>query len=199
MQIPDSKSWHSCGEPARFLGKTPTAVSIAIKDGRLKKCVVRNEYGQPKISDLNLALQEWNENTDQDRVNISKHVPLPSPRSTPHAPIQALSERAEAPTAMVAEPSDDAEDDDPKDYASAAKEQKLWAAKLAKLKYLTAAGELVELKEVVTQYSTKIVGVRNKLAGIPTRLKQQVPSLPLDVVDRLEKILREILEEVASE
>jgi phage terminase Nu1 subunit (DNA packaging protein) len=42
---------------------SPEAVSKAITDGRLVKSVVRDERGAPKISDAELADQEWAANT----------------------------------------------------------------------------------------------------------------------------------------
>jgi hypothetical protein len=42
-----------------LVGATPTAVWKAVKSGRLRASVARDERGQPKIADPALADREW--------------------------------------------------------------------------------------------------------------------------------------------
>lgn len=60
---------------AKRRGCTPMAVSVAVKDGRLKFSVTRDATGAPKIKDPDLADREWQENTQH-----SKRPPKPGER-----------------------------------------------------------------------------------------------------------------------
>jgi hypothetical protein len=47
------------------------AVSLAVKNGRLVKCIARDKFGRPSITDADLADQEWLGNSNY--TNAPQH------------------------------------------------------------------------------------------------------------------------------
>ncbi len=110
-----------------------------------------------------------------------------------HAPKAAQLERAAAEhPATEGEPSDAS-------MLEAARREKWAKAKLAEIKLAEAEGSLVESEKVIRGYSAQVTGIRNKLLGIPSRAKQQMPDLPLAAVTMLDALVREALTDVANE
>ena len=168
------------------------AVSLAIKAGRLARCVVRDEHGQPKISDPALADQEWERNTDaQKRVNAAGGVDL-----------AAVAARASA--AFVPAPPE-AEIDDPPEpgqqlesVASATERLKSAQADLAELKFAEAAGELVPAKDVETRLVNVFAACKTRLLAIPSRARQALPHLVAADLEQIEKLIREACEDLTE-
>jgi len=72
-------------------------------------------------------------------------------------------------------------------------------AKLAELDYARKARDLVPARDVETRWATLVVAARTTLLGLPTRAKQRLPHLSsLDLVE-LDKLVREALEELATD
>lgn len=163
----------SCAAYAKRRGVSGMAVSLAIKHGRLKASVVRNEYGQPKISDPDLADREWAANTDW----------TDAPQYAPKAPA--------VPAPVVEQVAPPAEE--PGSIAGAAERQKHWSAKLAELKYHEAAAELVPASDVAREWTDLLTEVKTKLLGVPSRLRQTAPHLAAPDITQVEELIREAL------
>ena len=171
----DSVKPPSCRAYARHRKCTPMAVSLAIRDGRLSACVVRDTTGRAiGISDFVLADREWEQNTDsQRRENAAGGVVAPS----------------------SAVPSDV---DDAEGVNSASARLKNAQADLAELKFSEAAGELVPAADVAREWADLLSIVRTKLMGLPTALKQEIPSLSVAEVAKIEDTIRALLEDLCA-
>lgn len=77
--------------------------------------------------------------------------------------------------------------------------EKHWKAEMAELQFRQKAGELVESADVQAQFVDLCTTVRNKLLGLPSRMKQAHPDLTLDELATLDTYVRESLEELAAE
>lgn len=184
---------------APLLGVSPMAVSKAVKSGRLVKSVVRDEYGSPKIADIELAKQEWAAGTDHSKSpGYVKERASAAPVGSP-APADPRWEPADTP--LVAPPA--AVDGEPvairddMSLAEASAVEKIWKARLAELDYRERSAELVNAKEM----QDRIVGVfrraQQKLLGVPGRVKQRLPHLTTADVGTIDMLVRESLEELA--
>lgn len=60
-------------------------------------------------------------------------------------------------------------------------------------------GELVPLSEVEGEFIARAVAIRTKILACPARYKQRRPHLAVEDVTDLEDLLREVLEELASD
>lgn len=70
--------------------------------------------------------------------------------------------------------------------------------KLAELDYHRKVGALVSAQEVELRWSGIITAVRDRLLGLPVRLKARVPELTRDQVAVLDELVRQDLEELAT-
>jgi hypothetical protein len=163
------------------------AVSLAIRDRRLVQSVVREANGDPKITDFELADQEWERNTNaQKRVNAAGGVDpnVPSPRPSPeHAAPRAK------PTAAAGEV---------EGIATATERLKTAQANLAELEFAKAAGELVVASTVQAEWANLLSQVRTKLLAIPTRFRQEVPDTTASALALLDGMVREALEDLVA-
>lgn len=71
-------------------------------------------------------------------------------------------------------------------------------ATLAEDEVRRTRGELVEVKGVKAAWVTLIVNSRNKLLGIPTRMKQRLPHLSRQDVTVIDDLITEALEDLAG-
>lgn len=138
-------------------GVTSMAVSLAIKNGRLVKCVVHNAKGQPKISDFAVADQEWLDNTE--------HIKLRKPQG--------------------------------EDVDNATKLAKHWDAQTKELKFRELAGELIPVHKLRTAVSDSFSACREALLAIPTRARQDDPTLTQAQLVLIEELIRECLESLS--
>lgn len=166
---------------AKRRGVTPMAVSFAVRDGRLVESVARDKFGQPKISDPDLADREWDANTSAEhRIRAAGNVDVRAPLAT-SAPTVATDEAGE-----------------PLNVASAAARSKHWEAKLRELKFKEAAGELTPSAEVARVIADEATRAKTRLLAIPSRARQAMPHLTTPDLATLEALIREALEELAS-
>lgn len=140
----------------------------AIDTGRLRDSVTRDERGRWIVLDPNLADLEWARKTDY----------TDAPGSAPIGPSGTS-------------------DLDP-DISEASAWQKHWASKLAELKFKEAAAALVPAVDVRTEWTDLLSSVRTKLLGIPSRVKQDLPSLTVADVAKIEALVREALEDIVA-
>lgn len=170
---------YSLAKAAPLLGCTKQNLSRAVKTGRLVRSIVRDERGQPKIADLELARRELAASTD-----LSKAPGYVKARATG-------GEGAPPPEGLEA----------PLDlnlaYETARK--MYWQAGESELKVRTRAGELVEAKKITERVFGVFTRLRTKLLGLPTRAKQQLPHLSTKDVAMVDSLIREALEELSLE
>lgn len=74
-----------------------------------------------------------------------------------------------------------------------------WKAKKMELDYRKAAGELVDAAEMQAEITDAFSTVRTKLMGVPSKVKQRHPELPLAVLATIDAAVREALEELVQE
>lgn len=161
-----------------------TKMSVSRGKHRLPKTLVRNGKGRVVgVSSLPDAIAEWNENGDY----------TDAPQRAP----QMLKEVSPASSSAI----DDEENDETVEgsMASAAVRDKHWRAKLAELKFKEAAKELVPAAEVRREWADLLSHVRTKLLGIPTRVRQAIPTLTVADVLVVENLVRESLEDLVAE
>lgn len=153
-------------------GVSHMAVQRAIKAGRLKECL--NDGGQ--IVDPDLADREWDQKTD-----LSKAPSYVKERAAPGAPAGG------EPVAVLG--GSLAENNAAKTY---------WQARQAELKFKREAGELVPAADVRGELETVFRTCKGRLLGIPTRAVAELPELGVAGAQKLEMLIREALEELAT-
>ena len=174
---------------AKRRGVSAMSVSLAVKAGRLSASVVRDEHGQPKISDPALADQEWDRNTDsQKRVNAAGGV---DPAVLRIDDTDRLAPFRAEPRAGVVEPQGDS-------VATATERLKSAQADLAELKFAEAAGELVPAKDVETRLVNVFAACKTRLLAIPSRARQAAPDLTAAQLELIEKLIREACEDLTE-
>jgi hypothetical protein len=173
-------------------GVTAMAVSKAIKSGRLAKSVVRDASGDPKIADADLADREWDRSTD-----LSKAPGYVKERASSRAPA------AQRPPLRAVPPADDAgggaDGPGPEELnlSQETAREKHWKANKAEIEYREKLGQLVDAQDLKGQISDAFTRVRSRLAGLPTRVRQQIPHLTAEEVGIIDDFVREALDELA--
>lgn len=168
---------------AKLRGVSVASVSKAVTSGRLSASVVRDESGAPKIGNVKLADREWTANT-RPRID--------HPPATPAEP------RAGSPVRPgLSEIPDYNESRAYREAAAARREAAL--ADIAELDAAERKGELVSVAEARADVIDKFAIVRTKLLGVPSRVAQRMPHLAAEVVPVLDDLIREALEEIATD
>lgn len=145
-------------------------ITRAVKRGRLRETVVRDEKGRPcGISDFAAADLEWDANSDYTDAAHRLEA----------APVTVPPEGSKSPTTL----------------AEASVEEKKWRAKLAELKYREAIGELIPVKDAEKRIADLVTAFKTRLLGLPSRAKQADPSLSVVQIGLVENLVREALEE----
>lgn len=155
------------------------AVSDAVKHGRLRASVGRDENNQPKIANVELAKKEWLENGDYSRA----------PHMAPTA----------AEIAAVAGPAPQADAEVPGSMLDAGTRQKHWNALLAEAKYKKTIGTLILASEVQREWTETLAQCRTKLLALPSQVRQAIPALTLDDVVLVENLVRAALEDLVED
>lgn len=158
-------------------GGTHPAVLKAIRTGRIR----RAEDGQIDAAAADLA---WAANSGEQGKPIQPPPPAPAPSPDPPEDGAPPDESASAHTGMT--------------LAEASAIEKVWKAKLAELEYRRQLGELVIAKDVADRLANVFTLCRTKLLGVPTRVRQALPSLAAADVAAIEGFIREALEELAN-
>lgn len=174
-------------------GVSPKAVSKAVASGRLSVSVTRDEHGAPKIADPDLADQEWEANT-RARVEYVAPQAGDPPEVAPDPARQPPRNGAPVVSPELAEY-----------YAhrsareSAAARREAVQAEIAELVLAERRGQMIPIetarRDVMERYSM----VKTRLLGVPRLLAQQLPHLAAEVVPVVDALLREALEELATD
>jgi phage terminase Nu1 subunit (DNA packaging protein) len=72
-------------------------------------------------------------------------------------------------------------------------------AELLELDRKQKEGILVPAADVEAKWLEIVVMARTKIMGIPTKAKQRIPDLDVDAISVLDDIVRETLEDLATE
>lgn len=199
-------------------GCSPKAVSKAIASGRLSASVTHDQHGQPKIADADLADREWAANTraradyaapkKATRVEPSAE---PAPTSTPAAETAAPDPAPRARAKPKAEPmtpasSSGAVSPELAEYyahrsarESAAARTAAVHAELAELELAERRGQMIPVETARLDVMERYAIVKTKLLGVPRRVAQRVPQIAAEVILVMDEMLREALEELASD
>lgn len=196
----------SLSDYARRKGVTVVSVSKAVKSGRLRQSVTRDERGQPKIADVEVADREWEANTRRridrpaaepaaaSRRGPARAAPAPAPAPAPSSAVQGAGRRR----------TQEADTDIPdynaararKEAAAAVKEAAL--AEMAKIELAELRGQVGRVADFKMRMVNAFTTCRTKLAALPSRARSRDPSLTLAQVALLESLLREALAELAG-
>lgn len=83
-------------------------------------------------------------------------------------------------------------------YSQSRAFREAYRAKLAELEFKEKSGKLVDADEVKKKWSQLIAITRNKILGIPSKAKSQIPHLGIDEIGVLDELVREALNEIAD-
>ena len=161
---------------ARHRGVNASSVLRAIRSGRLSRSVVRDVSGIPRIADVDLADQEWAANTDLTRAPGYVKARADGREFDPGAPDDPAAMSLSAASALLQE----------------------WKAKLAELEYHQRTAELVDAREIEGKLVEMITRCRTRLLGMPSRMKARVPRLTTADLLKIDSLIRETLEELAT-
>jgi len=137
-------------EFARLIGVTRGAVDYAIKKGRIKS----QQVGNKRMLDFEKAKKEWDENTDK----------AASKKGHAKKKIKSKVVNQE----YVAKTYDGLTTSD------AERQEKVYKARLAELKYKEQAGELAEVKKIKKEAFETGRKVRDAIMQIPARLSHEI-------------------------
>jgi hypothetical protein len=159
-------------------GVSNVSVHRAIKAGRLKASLTEDG----KILDPDLADREWDANTDSTKVSLAEKA-----RKSTAAAVAPVEPPPGEPVAVLG--ASLSENNAAKVY---------WQARQAELKFKREAGELVPASDVRMELESVFRACRTRLLGIPTRAVAELPELGTAGALKLENLIREALEGLAS-
>lgn len=179
-------AWLSLRAYAKHRGCALSAVQRAIESGRLSKSVARDGRGSPKITDAAAADAEWSATTKDNRVPLAVQLMRPPPPPAPRAP------------ADDGDASEEDGTDAPPDRALSAARREAAEADLAEIKVAKERAELVPVADVEARLVNEATRARTKLMGVPSRARQQDPTLTAAHLALFEELIREALEDIAA-
>lgn len=172
-------------------GVSPKAVSKAVAAGRLSASVTRDQHGSPKIADPDLADREWEANT-RARVEYATPAaeqPAAAPGTRHPAPHAAAAVSPELATYYAHRSARE----------GAAARREAVQAEMAELVLAERRGQMIPIDQARRDVMERYTTVKTRLLGLPRRLAQQLPHLATEVVPVVDALLREALEELASD
>ncbi len=173
----------SLREYAKHRGVSAMTVSKAVKSGRLRESVTRDEHDQPKIADVALADREWLANSNYTDKPSALAAMRPELRDPGTAAAPREPNDLEAADSML----------------EATRREKWAKAHLAELKLKQEQGELVPAAKFTQKLTDVFLEVRTKLLALPSRARLALPELSSSQLGTLETLVREALEELAAE
>lgn len=170
------------------------AVSKAVQTGRIPpeavgEITLRSGRKRPCIIDPELAAKSMKLNTSEvfqrDKAKISEGV-----------------KRAKAGIPPMDSPqSDDSEPSSGRAFPTineSKAESEYWKAKLSELEYEEKSGLLVQADVIRAEVSAMVIAAKNKLMGVPSKAKSQMPHLTVGDIGFLENLISEALQELAD-
>lgn len=82
--------------------------------------------------------------------------------------------------------------------AQATAVEKAYKARIARIDYEERSGKLVPTDEVKAEWLRIVSAAKNKVLGLPNKIKSRVPSLTLAEVAAIDAMVRETLEDLAD-
>lgn len=131
----------------------------------------RISRGPSGLIDSEAADRAWEENTDPTPRGDGTDSPNPPP-----APGEQMSSLAQASTA-----------------------EKVYKARIAKLKFEERSGKLVPADDVRAEWAQLVTQSRAKVLAIPSKIKTRLPHITRQDVSVIEELIRESLEELADD
>lgn len=181
-------------------GGTHRAVQVAIKDGRLRASLTRD---RKKVKSAKAADAEWLLTTKFDmrpvtgptsQARIKSRIKnRPKDTNGTHAPTAKQESGGSAPRIKP-------EDEAPpvNDFAVARARREAAAARRAELEVDREEALLVRAKDVEARLADVFLRCRTRLLGIPTRAREQDPSLGEPQLKLFETLINEACEELAG-
>lgn len=179
---------------ARRRGVSVEAVSKAVARGRLRGAIVMVD-GKPKIADPEVADTEWQANT---RPRIDR----PPPKAA-----RTAKTRQRANTNDDGEPAGDGElppgvprydvSRAVREYHESRRSGAL--ADVAEIERDKVREDVVPVEEARAFIADKFTVVKTRLLGVPSRAAQQLPELAKQVEPVVDRLIREVLDELADE
>jgi phage terminase Nu1 subunit (DNA packaging protein) len=154
-------------------GTTHRAVQKALLGGRIK-------LNAEKLIDTAVADKAWADNTSEAHQRNLGQAAAAKAKASP------------GPTAAAAAPTDTV------NLARASAIEKSFRAQLARLDVQERTGELVQAAEVKARWAQIVTISRNKILGIPHRIKDRIPDLTIDQVKAIQQLVEEALEDLAN-
>lgn len=158
---------------AKLMGVSQPVVSKACKTGRLDASVRRDTAGRVVDIDPVSGAAEWRAHAARLAPKASQQAPggAAPPGAPGDDPVSLLEARARRETAL---------------------------AGIAEIALGRARGSLVDARELEQRLVDVFTRSRNKLLGVPSKLKQQCPHLTIAEVATVDALIRETLEELAD-
>jgi hypothetical protein len=168
-------------------GTSHKAVQKAVAAGRIRLTA----DGQVDVEE---ADRLWAANTDESqRRNLAQEgrtAPVPrATRAAPERPTSASEPEAESPACEGGVP----------DYAASRARREAAEAALAELELGEKRGQLASVREIDARLANEYARAKTKLLAIPSKLRQRDPSVTLEQVELLDALIREVLNDLASE
>jgi hypothetical protein len=207
MQILSMKAY------AELRGCSAMAVSLAVKDKRLVKSVIRNATGRPYGINVEIANKEWDANTNHSKIPLNqptKKVKKPKPVEPTFTEVL---EKQVKPTIRGAKPTPQAEPSEPEafrppnvgteseNFAASRAKREAYAAEIARLDFEERQGTLVDAEKVRGAAYKVARRIRDGLLNIPDRVAGELAGLTDSflVHQRLTEEVRQVLTELAKE
>lgn len=174
-------------EYARRRGVTHRAVQKAIMAGRI---MAHDGKIDPAQADT-----DWPLNTDPSKPKgtaTEREMRRDNPTAAPPDDDQPRARHADGPRA------DGPRADGAMHYAQSRAVREAYEARLKKLEYEREAGKLIDAQAAAAEWQRAIGIARNKVLGLPTKIRTRLPKLTPEDVAAIELLVRETLEELAG-
>lgn len=142
---------------------------------------------------LGVSLSALQEARDSGRINLTPPVDVEALRVQWVASSNAMGPAPMAERGAPAAPPADGED-----LASARRRKEIAAANLKELELGVAQGKYTLAAEVEARWVGLIASARTRLLEIPTRSKQEIPTLTIAEVEKIRGFVHEALNELAG-
>lgn len=159
---------------ARLRGCSPSAVSRAIKEGRITKAVRRDKNGNPKIDPV-IADKEWAANTDPARGFVTTSARTKTDLVSTKGAEESKTE-SEVPL-----------------FEDSRAKREAFSANLMELQYQKESGLLVEVAGVERELFKMSRMVRDAMLNIPNRISAELAAMD-GTFEVRERLLHEITE-----
>ncbi|UNY40538.1 terminase small subunit [Pararheinheimera phage vB_PsoM_KLER1-1] len=185
----------------KLIGVSCEAVRKAISTGRLKRSVVRSKTGMAKIGNVELAKEEWGENTaasfQRNKQAQSDGAKAAIARRTGKEPAPVTGLPSDAPV--------DISEFNAAEHGSAVpnvntsnRVREYYRALKEKREFERESGLLIPVAESEAIYSRLIVEAKTRLMAVSTKAKNRIPALTASDCLVIDDLIREALLEISG-